>query len=64
MARKDFTPEDLAQLKRQQEAATLYLGGKTQWEIAGHLGVSQSTVRRDLAAVLRISPEEPPPPAA
>ena len=64
MARKDITPEELTQLKGQQEAAALYLRGLTQWEIAGQLGVSQSTVSRDLAAVLRISPEEPAPPTA
>jgi hypothetical protein len=37
-----------ALMERRQEVARLYVVGRTQWDIAHHLGVSQATVSGDL----------------
>lgn len=50
-SRRSQEESAIAALKRQHRVADLYLAGKTQWEIADLVGITQGTVSKDLAAI-------------
>jgi hypothetical protein len=50
---RGLTPRALELLKRRRRIAALYLRGRLQWEIAGVMGLAQSTVSDHLATLSR-----------
>ena len=63
MSRKRNQPrgKSLEVLQRRDKVAGLYLEGKTQWDMAKILGVSQTTICKDLEALHKAWKESPLP---
>lgn len=51
MGRRKIAEDATAIAARRQKVGGMYLSGRTQFDIAGELGVSQATVSADLAAI-------------